>query len=93
MWHAITFIVNIFPFKEKLSSQVLQCICQSNNNIKKTQSNNLFGTGSVYLVQEVSICLFLDLGFNYNLEFRQYRNVHIYKFAAILLSQQIKPSL
>ena len=39
------------------------------------------------LVKEASVCIFgKDLGFNIHLEFRQY------KFAVILLYQQIKPS-
>jgi hypothetical protein len=42
------------------------------------------------LVQEASVWLYLDLGFNFHLEFRQYKLI---KIAVILLSQQVKFSL
>jgi hypothetical protein len=45
------------------------------------------------LVQEASVCIFLDLGFNFHLEFRQYKFTEVCSDSFQLLHQQVKLSL
>jgi hypothetical protein len=45
------------------------------------------------LVQEASVCIFLDLGFNFHLKFRQYKFTEVCRDSFQILYQQIKPSL
>jgi hypothetical protein len=45
------------------------------------------------LVQEVSGLYILNLGFNFHLEFRQYKFTEVCRDSFQLLYQQIKPSL
>ena len=45
------------------------------------------------LVQQASVCIFLDLGFNFHLEFRQYKFTEVCCDSFQLLYQQIKSSL
>jgi hypothetical protein len=42
------------------------------------------------LVQEVSVCIFLDLGFNFHLEFPQYKFTEDCRNSFQLLHQQVK---